>query len=97
VHSDTSKAPNVDALFFMLSWTRCGSHKKCTGTGYPEVVVLHPVETMGHVVHSGAFSHETLMRYFSYSGGLGLVYIKSTPRHVTLNVCFFIWLDLLIT
>jgi hypothetical protein len=40
--------------FFHAQWDQYRFHKKRTGTRYVELVVLHPVGSAGHVVHSGA-------------------------------------------
>jgi hypothetical protein len=53
VNSRLSGARNVDILFFMLGWVWCGFHKKVTGTRYNELMFLHAVGSVGHVVHSG--------------------------------------------
>jgi hypothetical protein len=56
VHSSASEARNVDALFFMLMWTRCGFHKKHARTRHVKLVFLHLVgfHKKCHIVHSGA-------------------------------------------
>jgi hypothetical protein len=53
VHSSVSGARNIDALFFILRWDRCGFDKK-RGASYAELLFLHPVGSAGHVVHSVA-------------------------------------------
>jgi hypothetical protein len=54
VHSSTSGAQNVDALFFMLGWAQCSFHKKPVGTCYTDLVFFHLIGSAGHVVHYGA-------------------------------------------
>jgi hypothetical protein len=60
---------NIDILFFMLGWARCGFHKKRAGTRYAKLVCLHLVGSTSHVVHSGASECEISMHYFSCLGG----------------------------
>jgi hypothetical protein len=44
----------VIALFFMLRSDRYGFDKKHIRTRYAQLVSLHPVESVGHVVRSVA-------------------------------------------
>jgi hypothetical protein len=69
----------------MVGSAWCSFHKKLVMTRYTEHVVLHPVGSTGHVVHSGKSGYETSMYYFSCSGGPGVVSIKSASGHVTPN------------
>jgi hypothetical protein len=70
---------------------------KFDGTCYVQPVFLHMVGYAVHVVHSGAFEHETSTHYFSSSGDPGAVFIKSAPGHVTQNLCFCNRWDLRVT
>jgi hypothetical protein len=40
--------------YFSCAVARCSFHKKRAETRYANVVILHPVGSVGHVVHSGA-------------------------------------------
>jgi hypothetical protein len=48
----------------MHEWAWCGSHKMRTGTRYIELVFLHPLGYVGHVVHSGARGTKCLCTIF---------------------------------
>jgi hypothetical protein len=54
VHSCASGAHNMIALFFILAWDWLGFDKNSTETRYAELVFLHPVGSVGHVVHYDA-------------------------------------------
>jgi hypothetical protein len=66
-------------------------------THYVENGFLHRLESVGHVVHSGASGCERSMHYFSCSGGPGAVSRKSVLGHVALNFYFCIRWDLQVT
>jgi hypothetical protein len=71
---------------YILESARCRFHKKHTGTHYIKLVVLHPVGSVGHIVHPG---RKTSTHYFPCLGGTGMDSIKSVSGHVTLNLFFF--------
>jgi hypothetical protein len=54
LHFSECRARNVDAQFFMLEWAGFCFHKKCTRTCYTKLLFLHPMGSVGHLVHSGA-------------------------------------------
>jgi hypothetical protein len=52
VHATASRPQTVDTLFFMLRWAQYGFPKMCVRSRYVELVFLHLVGYVGHVVHS---------------------------------------------
>jgi hypothetical protein len=60
---------------------------KRVGAPYVKFVFLSPVESTGHVVHSGASGRESTMHYFSCSSGTCAVSTKSALGQVMSNLC----------
>jgi hypothetical protein len=81
----------------MLRWDRCGFDKKYAGTRCAKLMFLHPVGSMGHVVHCGASGPQNVDALFFMLGELGAVSIKSAPGQVTQNLCFWIRWDMGVT
>jgi hypothetical protein len=91
VHSGASGVRNVDALFFMLGWARCGFHKQCAKTRYAELVFFF---AFGGICRSRiafqcirATKHQRTILHAR--GGPGVVSIKSAPGHVTRRTRLF--------
>jgi hypothetical protein len=51
VHSGASEVRNDDTSFSMLGWDRYGFHKTPAGTRYAELVLLHSMGSICHIVH----------------------------------------------
>jgi hypothetical protein len=60
-------------------WDRYEFDKKHAGTSYAEPGFLHPVRSVGHVVHSSASGREMSMHYFSCSGVTDIDSTKTAP------------------
>jgi hypothetical protein len=78
-----------------MGW--CGFHKKRARTRYAELVFLHPVGSVSHIVHSGASAAQNVEEVFFTIGGPGAVSIKKVMGHVTPNLCFCIRRDRWVT
>jgi hypothetical protein len=52
----------------MLGWDRYGFDKKRTGTHYAELVFLHPVGSVGHLVYFGASEARNMIALFFMHG-----------------------------
>jgi hypothetical protein len=94
VHSGGIETQKIDAIFFMLGWDRYGFDKRRIGTRYTELVLLHPVGSTSHVLHSVAYGMPNVNTLFSCLGGTKSDSIKSAHGHVTLNMYSCIRWDL---
>jgi hypothetical protein len=74
----------------MLGWARCGFHERHVVTRYAELVFLHPMGSVGHIVNSGAYGPQNIDALFVCSSGTGMDSTKCALGHITLNLCFCI-------
>jgi hypothetical protein len=52
LHKSAPRHITPNLCFCMIGWGRCNFYKKHVGTHYDELVFLHPVGSMCHVMHS---------------------------------------------
>jgi hypothetical protein len=73
----------------MLGWAWGSFNKKRAVTRYVELVFLHLLGSVGHILHSDAYGARNIDALFSCSGWPGSVSIKSTrtryAEHVFLH------------
>jgi hypothetical protein len=74
-----------------------GFHKKRTRTRYAELVFLHAVGFVSHVVHSGASVEWNGNTLFFVLGWGRYEFDKNALGHITTNLCFCIQWDLQVT
>jgi hypothetical protein len=84
----------MSTLFFILWWARCGSHKRCAGTRYAELVFLYPARFGGHIACSGASGVQNVDALFLMLWWARVGPTRSVPGHVTPYMCCCILCDL---
>jgi hypothetical protein len=72
----------------MIPSVRCGSHKEHVGTHYAKLVFLHTVDSVGHVVRSGASGVRNVDTLFFMLGWAQWGSTKCVLGQVTPNLCF---------
>jgi hypothetical protein len=78
-------------IFYALVGQSADPKNLCVMTHYVELVF--PVLSAGHVTHFSASEAWNVDAQFLCSSGPGVDPIKSVSRHVTPNLCFYIWCD----
>jgi hypothetical protein len=74
--------------FSCLGGTGTGSTKSASGHVTPNLCFLHPMRSVGHVVHASASRSQNVNPVFFMLRGSGAVSIKIPPGNVTPNMCF---------
>jgi hypothetical protein len=89
VHFSASRPRNINGLFSIIGWARCGFHKKCR-THYTELVFLHSLEYVSHVVHSDASGARNVVELFFMLGGGGGAVSLRVCREMLRRSCVFV-------
>jgi hypothetical protein len=80
----------------MLGWNRYGFLKRCARTSYADLVLLHPVEYSGHIVHSGASMVWNIDALYCL-GGTGMDSSKGVLGQVMPILCYCIRWNIWVT
>jgi hypothetical protein len=81
----------------MFGWKQYRFHKKHARTRYAKIMFLHPVGSVGHVVHSGAFGLQNIDTLFVMLGWDRYRFNKNASGHVMPYLCFLIRWNLWVT
>jgi hypothetical protein len=82
---------------FLAQVDRYGFHKKHMRAAYTELVFLHPVAYVGHVLHFGASGAQNVDALYFMLEWDQCSFHKSTSGQITSNLCFCIRWDLRVT
>jgi hypothetical protein len=81
----------------MLWCTRCDFHKKCPGTRYAKIVLLHLVGSVGNIVHSSPSVPQIVdILFFMLEWARCGIYTMHPGTHYTEVVLYIRW-DLRVT
>jgi hypothetical protein len=97
VRSGESGAQIIDTICFILRRASSGPHKKCVRSRYGELVFLHAVRSVCHIVRSGASRPQNVNTLCFILGWVRCGSHKMVLGHATMNLCFYIRLDLRLT
>jgi hypothetical protein len=84
-------AQNIDALFFMLVWARCGFQKKHSERHYVKLVFLYLMGSIGHILHYSASEARNVDALCFILGWARCGFHKKTPRETLSQTCVFVF------
>jgi hypothetical protein len=96
-HKKRVRGSKFETLFFVLRLVRCGFHNQRDRTCYSELVFLHPVGSLGHVVHFSASRARDVDALFFMPGWARCGFHRKRARTRYVEVEFCIQWDLRVT